>query len=164
MLDKYSSFSVFRPTLFMPKLDIIQLAEKIGTMDFAYTGKEYCAIAAKRVATSGRKDIFDKIIEQIPLEEKLKDILENIDTYTMETIDERNAETQITKVELKEYILVNLGSKKIEENELRTNLNSAMALYHSWDKSKVYKIVCDEGIQSSLLKEEMIKDGFEVLE
>jgi len=164
MLDKYSSFSVFRPTLFMPKLDIIHIAEQIGTMEFAYTGKEYCAIASKRVATSGRKDIFDKIIEQIPLEEKINEILDEITTYTIEDIDEQDTKAKISEVEMKEYILVNLGSKKIKENELRTNLNSAMALYSSWDKSKVYKIVCDEGIQSGILREEMIKEGFDVIE
>ncbi len=163
MLDKYSSYSVFRPTLFMPKLEIISLAEQIGTMDFAYTGKEYCAIATKRVATSGRKDIFDKIIEIIPLEEKLKDILGSMVVYTIDTIDKAEEITSLTEVDFNEYVLINLGSKKIADDELRTNLNSAIALFKSWDKSKVYKIVCDEGIQSGILTEAMRKAGFNVI-
>ena len=57
LLDNYIKYSVFRPTLFMPKLDIIDIAEKIGTLDMSYKGKEFCAIANKNVATAGRKDI-----------------------------------------------------------------------------------------------------------
>ncbi len=163
MLDKYSAYSVFRPTLFMPKLDIIKMAEDIGTMGFAYTGKEYCAIATKRVATSGRKDIFDAIIENIPLQDKLGDVLNEIKVFTRETIDEIQVEDKIKQVEIKEFVLINLGSKTISKKEIRTNLNSAMALYQTWDKSKAYKIVCDEGIQSKLLREEMEKEGFSIV-
>jgi len=164
MLDKYISFSVFRPTLFMPKMDIIDVAEKIGTMEMAYTGKEYCAIATKKVATSGRKDIFDKIVENIPIEDKVKDILDNIEKFNIETIDEHLMPNKMKEITLKDIVLINLGNKASEQKENKTNLNSAMALYESWDKTKIYRVICDEGIQSNILKEVMRKDGFNVID
>lgn len=164
MLDKYISFSVFRPTLFMPKMDIIDVAEKIGTMEMAYTGQEFCAIATKKVATSGRKDIFDRIIENIPIEEKVNEILSNIDKYDIDTIDTIDLLQEVMPIKQNEStIIINLGTKNNSDNELKLDLETAIIEFGNWDKSKSYKVVCDEGIKSKMLSILMKENGFNVL-
>jgi len=163
LLDKYISFSVLRPTLFMPKMDIIEVAERIGTMEMAYTGEEYCAIATKKVATSGRKDIFDRIIENIPIEDKVLEILERMEVYDMDTIDSMSL-LQDSNIKLDAHVvIVNLGAKKKEENEMKIDIEIAKKEFETWDKSKVYNIICDEGIKSVILKKLMVEKGFKIV-
>ena len=162
LLDSYISYSVFRPVLFMPKLDIIAVAEETGTMEMSYKGKEYCAIATKNVATGGRKDIFDKIIKEIDLEPVLDSILEKMKIMDYDTVVSGQLEEKENIPAEKEVVIVNLSKNKryYVDNEMVMDLDTALKQYESWDKTKHYKIMCDAGVQSKILAEHMQEAGF----
>lgn len=164
LLDKYISHSVFRPTLFMPKLEIMAIAEKIGTLSMAYTGKEYCAIAVKNVATSGRKDIFDNIIKNIPLDEVLDKILRKIELKSIDDlfVQEKNQEIKDDQ----NYVVINMGEEEIKDFEgeiITIKLDDAIDDFKSWDKSKNYKLHCEQGIKSKILASFMKEEGYKIV-
>ena len=164
LLDKYISFSVFRPTLFMPKLEIMSIAEKIGTLSMAYKGEEYCAIATRNVATSGRKDIFDKIINKIPLDDILDRIFEKIEVKSIDNLfsEENNEEVKDDKT----FTIINMGDKKIEDFEgevITIDLDDAIDNFKLWDKSKNYRLHCEQGIKSEILASFMKEEGYNII-
>lgn len=164
LLDKYISHSVFRPTLFMPKLEIMAIAEKIGTLPLAYTGKEYCAIAVRNVATSGRKDLFDKIIKDIPLDDVLEKILENIDIKTIDDLFISVDKEEM--IEDKIYTIINMGDEKLDDFEgeiITIDLDDAIDTFTTWDKSKNYKLYCEQGIKSEILASFMKEEGYKII-
>ncbi len=167
LLDQYIGISVFRPTLFMPKLEIIEVAEEIGTFDMSYKGKEYCAIANRKVATAARKYAFDKIVEKIPLETKLEEIVNHSYIITPHNADKKIEELNKNhKLEGDEIIIINLSSQKVEENAhkvIETSLDDALEEFSTWDKSKTYKLICDMGLQSKILQSAMMKKGFKAV-
>lgn len=167
LLDQYISISVFRPTLFMPKLEIIEVAEQIGTFDMSYKGKEYCAISNSKVATAAKKYAFDKIIEKIPLETKLEEIVNHSYIITPHNADKKIEELNKNhKLEGDEIIIINLSSQKVEENAhkvIETSLDDALEEFSTWDKSKTYKLICDMGLQSKILQSAMMKKGFKAV-
>ncbi len=167
LLDQYICISVFRPTLFMPKLEIIEVAKEIGTFDMSYKGKEYCGISNSKVATAARKHIFDKIVENIPLEIKLKEIQNYLYDITLQNIDKKMEELNKTnKLEANEMIIINLSSKEIEDDKnkvVETTLDDALDEFIKWDKSKTYKIICNMGLQSKILQSAMKEEGFNAI-
>ncbi len=167
LLDQYISISVFRPTLFMPKLEIIEVAEEIGTFDMSYKGKEYCAISNRRVATAAKKYTFDKIVEKIPLETMLQEIQQYSYNITLQNLDKKMEELNKTnKPTDNEIIIINLSSEEIKDNKhkvVETNLDDALDEFMGWDKSKTYKIICNMGIQSGILQSAMKDEGFKAI-
>ncbi len=165
LLDKYVYHSVFRPTLFLSKLEIIDIAEEIGTFDMSYKGKEFCAIATKNVVTGGRKDIFDNIIKDIPLQQILHSLVKDIKIMGIDDFDESNNDNnEVSSIDNADRILVNLGSKLSKtKQEIAIDLDKALLEFEKWDKTKLYKIVCDEGVKSKILSKHMKEKGFDVV-
>jgi thiamine biosynthesis protein ThiI len=162
LLDKYIYHSVFRPTLFMSKLEIIDIAEKIGTFDMSYKGKEFCAIATKNVVTGGRKDIFDGIIKDIPLQDILQSLVKGIKVMGIDDFDKMIDENKEDfDFDISGLVIINLGSQTIGHKDERImDLDKALEEYEKWDKTKTYKIICDEGVKSKILIKKMQERGF----
>ncbi len=167
LLDQYIGISVFRPTLFMPKLEIIDVAKDIGSFDMAYKGKEYCAISNSKVATAAKKYDFDKIVKDIPIDKKLEEIKEYLYYVTMQNIDKKIEELNKThKLEDEKIIIINLSSQKIKDNKnevVEISLDDALEQFEKWDKSKSYKIICDMGLKSRILQNVMKKENFNIV-
>ncbi len=164
LLDKYIYHSVFRPTLFMSKLEIIDVAEQIGTFDMSYKGKEFCAIATKNVVTGGRKDIFDNIIKDIPLQDIIHSLVKDIKVMGIEDFDKMDDDDKNIndfEINISDPVVINLGSKSVDQgNEMVIDLDTALVEYEKWDKTKTYKIICDEGVKSKILAKYMKEKGF----
>ena len=167
LLDNYISHSVFRPVLFLSKLEIIDIAEQIGTFDMSYKGKEFCAIATKNVVTGGRKDIFDNIIKDIPLQDIVNSLVKDIKVMGIEDFEATSSKAD-DKTEpdfnRENLTIINLGSKKSDfTDELILDLDKALEEFENWDKSKTYKIICDEGVKSKILAKYMKEKGFSII-
>ncbi len=166
LLDNYISHSVFRPVLFLSKLEIIDIAEQIGTFDMSYKGKEFCAIATKNVVTGGRKDIFDNIIKDIPLQDIVHSLVKDIKVMGIEDfeeVEEKSLENSKNIYDIEDLTVINLASQKSNyPDELIIDLDKALEEFKNWDKSRKYKIICDEGVKSKILAKAMREKGFEV--
>ena len=163
-LDKVVDKMIIRPLATLPKLDIIKQAKQIGTMELAYTGKEYCALVANNVVTASTYtrleeavapldlSLIDKQIKKMEIWKLWQDELpsgsEQIEIpKDARVIDLRSAE-QFARFQL-------AGAQNI-------NFQEAWNEFIHWDKEAHYFLVCDVGAQSMVLKEYMRREGFKV--
>ena len=168
-LDRLTPLLVIRPLFLMEKEEIKTLSKQIGTYAFAYTGKEYCALATKQVGTAipyedlikealkcDNKPFVETIVnkQEISLDD-IGNILESLESQHIQSPIPDDAEIidLRTPIEFERWHIP--GSKNIPFME-------AWNQFPSWDKSKKYFLICSEGMASALLAHHMKQEGFEV--
>ena len=156
LLDRSIDTMIIRPLSAMRKSEIIEVARRIGTFDISYKGKEYCAISRKNVETHGR---MEKLLSE---KEKMDwSVVENLEFTVLPLEGER---VESSPDDVKDRIIIDLRSGGEEiEGAIRMSLEKAVSSFHEWDRNRRYLIVCEKGMKSSLLKEMMKDEGFDVI-
>ena len=142
LISSQSKALILRPLIGMDKLEITQLAQKIGTLASSEQVKELCNLAQGSVKTSPK----EKDLLQLP---ELKDLIEKavteVKTYSgfIETKDN-------LPPELKNPLVVDIrpNKEKLKNVKIKIPYPEIMAHLDEFKKDKEYLIVCDFGVQS----------------
>ncbi|MCW8834668.1 MAG: tRNA 4-thiouridine(8) synthase ThiI, partial [Colwellia sp.] len=152
--------------------DIIDIARKIGTEDFAKTIPEYCGVISK-------KPTVKAVLSKVEAEEDnfdfsiLDKVVEETRVFDIRDIG-KETEAEITAVDLVENIgenaiVVDIRSpEEEEENPLEIdNVNvkhipfyKLATQFGDLDMSKDYLLYCDHGVMSKLQALYLLDNGF----
>ncbi|NQY65823.1 MAG: tRNA 4-thiouridine(8) synthase ThiI [Alteromonadaceae bacterium] len=173
VINRVTETLILRPLAAYDKQDIIDIARKIGTEDFAKTIPEYCGVISKKptvkaVLSKIEKeednfdfDILDKVVQQTRVfdirdigketEEEIKavEMVEQIGDNAV-IVDIRSPEEE----EAKPLELDSVEVKHIPFYKLATQFGDL-------DMSKEYLLYCDHGVMSKLQALYLIDNGFE---
>jgi thiamine biosynthesis protein ThiI len=172
VINQVTDNMILRPLAAYDKQDIIDIARKIGTEDFAKTIPEYCGVISK-------KPTVRAVVSQIEAEEAKFDF-EILDNAVRETrvFDIRDigkeSEEDIHAVDLLENIpkgavIVDIRSPDEEdENPLALDdvevkhipFYKLATQFGDLDMSKEYLLYCDHGVMSKLQALYLLDNGF----
>jgi len=170
IIDCVTEKLVLRPLIASHKQDIIDLAEQIGTADFAKHMPEYCGVIsvnpkthAKRHRVEHEEKEFDMAI--------LERALENAKLVPIDrVIDELGQDVQIEEVSeaLAGQIVVDIRHPDAAEDEpleiagidVQTLPFYALnARFKELDNSRQYLLYCDKGVMSRLHAHHLLSEG-----
>ncbi len=164
LLQGMTEVPVWRPLLFMPKQDIIKKARALGTFEMAYTGKEFCALAARHVATRTHPNKIKELLEKMPVTALIRQAI--APAPASEPPDDRLQENQGTS----RMILVDLrdapGPLPTLPNTLEVRtipFSRAWNEFLEWPTDARYILVCDQGQQSNVLSRFMQEQGYDAI-
>src|SRR3989344_5377513 len=142
LISSQSKALILRPLIGMDKLEITQLAQKIGTLASSEQVKELCNLAQGSVKTSPK----EKDLLQLPeLTDLIEKAVKEVKTYS--GFIETKADIP---PELKNPLIVDIRPTKEKINGVKIKLPypEIMAHLDEFKKDKEYLIVCDFGVQS----------------
>jgi thiamine biosynthesis protein ThiI len=170
LIDCVTEKLVLRPLIASHKQDIIDLAEQIGTADFAKHMPEYCGVIsvnpkthAKRHRVEHEEKEFDMAI--------LERALENAKLVPIDrVIDELGQDVQIEEVSeaLAGQIVIDIRHPDAAEDEpldiagidVQTLPFYALnARFKELDNSRQYLLYCDKGVMSRLHAHHLLSEG-----
>ncbi len=163
LLNRFVNVPIWRPLLMMPKSEIIERARHIGTWDMAYTGKEFCALASRHVATRTHPNKITELLHQMPVEELVAEAVEGATTGVAPSSPSVDAPND------KKWVAIDLRNsphppvsfaRSIEVRHIP--FNQAWNEFLSWDPQQSYLLFCETGQQSALLARFMKEQGFQV--
>lgn len=171
VIDRATEMLVLRPLITMAKGEIIQLAQAIGTEQFAAQMPEYCGVIsvkpttrAKLQRTEHEETKFDFSVlsdaiaqaQFINIDEIANDEVQHAD---IEILSAPLADSPIidirhpTEAERKPLRAGNVIIEKIPFYELATK-------FAELDKEKTYLLYCEKGVMSRLHAAHMVEQGF----
>jgi len=172
VIDEMSSHLVLRPLATTDKEDIISMARKIGTEEFARVMPEYCGVISDRPTTAAKLD-------KIKHEEANMDmnvIEQAVENVQITTIDKVLQSIQsVHDIELKSIpdvddVIVDIRHPDDQEKSplflinnviLRLPFFELSRKFPALDPDKNYLLYCDKGIMSELQAQELIEKGCE---
>ncbi|WP_035013484.1 tRNA uracil 4-sulfurtransferase ThiI [Catenovulum agarivorans] len=174
VIDKVTDTLVVRPLVTMDKQDIIDVARKIGTEDFAKTMPEYCGVISQRPNIAAPEDkviaaeenFYMPLIEQVVDNAKLYDIKE-LKTETEQTVTEVASVTEIQA----NQVVIDIRSveeEELEPLELAEDVEvvhipffKLATQYEKLDQSKEYLLYCKKGVMSRLQALYLQEQGYQ---
>ena len=172
VIDAVTDMLVLRPLIAYDKNDIIDIARKIGTEDFAANMPEYCGVISVKPTTRAKP-------EKIAAEEsnfdfgKLDQAITNCRVQTIDEVMEEDqpvAAVEIFSVPQPDAVIVDirhpdevdirpldLGSVEVEEIPFFTLQNQFKKL----DAANRYLLYCEKGVMSRLHAELLVEQGCE---
>ena len=172
VIDEVSETLVLRPLIASDKEDIINIARKIGTEDFAANMPEYCGVIsvnpktrAKLERVKAEEARFDFSI----LEKAIEDAVStNIDQLGHEEYEQAVVES--LPIPLAEAIIIDVRHPdEAEQKPLNLNRNQVEAIpfyelhsrFAALDQNKTYQLYCDKGVMSRLHASHLVDSGFQ---
>jgi thiamine biosynthesis protein ThiI len=172
VIDRVTETLILRPLIAYDKQDIIDIARKIGTEDFAKTIPEYCgviskkptvkAVLAKVEAEEANFDfsILDKVIEETRIFD-IRDI-------GKESEEEIHAVDTLDNIPANSIVLDIRSPEEEDDNPLALDGVEIMHMpfyklstqFGDLDKSKEYLLYCDQGVMSKLQALYLLGAGF----
>lgn len=180
-LDRCINMSVHRPLFSFTKSEIKDIAERIGSYDKAYKGKEFCALATKKVTTGASYKELMQALGGIGIEDKLHQAIEERLLWDLNTKGELEARKPAAKHREKEkraahdrgtltadnadHVIDLRSDEEIAESDMpvqgeRVPFEKAMEDYFHWDPEASYFFVCNYGSKSRIIAYYMNKEGF----
>jgi len=172
VINRVTDTLILRPLGAYDKQDIIDIARKIGTEDFAKTIPEYCGVISKKPTVKAvlskveaEEDNFDfSILDKVVAETRVFDIRDI----------GKETEEEITAVDLVENlseddIVIDIRSPEEEdENPLELEHITVKHIpfyklstqFGDLDMSKDYFLYCDQGVMSKLQALYLLDNGF----
>ena len=164
VLDRFTTFFVLRPLLATPKQQIIDEAHRWGLYEKAYKGKEFCALATKKVKTQARYENLSALMENFP-KEVLQHAIEQKSIYhLLKPIEAKEEQTTLegTIIFIGEEEEIPSALKQVPLPLKRYLFNEAWSDCLHWNKEAFYWLLCPTGGQSALLARLMEENGFRV--
>jgi thiamine biosynthesis protein ThiI len=172
VIDRVTDTLILRPLVAYDKQDIIDIARRIGTEDFAKTIPEYCGVISKRPtvkavlskieAEEGNFDfdILDKVVE----ETRVYDI-RDINTESEEEI---HAVDTVEQLSSKDIVIDIRSPEEEEENPLEIDNVEVIHIpfykltnkFSDLAQDKEYLLYCDQGVMSKLQALYLIGEGY----
>ena len=172
VIDRVTDTLILRPLTAYDKQDIIDIARKIGTEDFAKTIPEYCGVISKKPTVKAVLskveseeanfdfDILDKVVDETRIFD-IRDIGE-------ETEEEIHAVDEVAQF-TENSVVVDIRSPE-EEDENQLEIDGVEVIHMPFyklgtqfgdlDSNKEYLLYCDRGVMSKLQALYLIDNGF----
>ncbi len=172
VIDRVTETLILRPLAAFDKQDIIDIARKIGTEDFAKTIPEYCGVISKKPTVKAvlskveaEEANFDfAVLDKVIAETRIFDIRD----IGAETEEEIHAVDEVAQFS-ENSVVVDIRSPE-EEEDSPLELDGVEVLHMPFyklgtqfgdlDKSKEYLLYCDRGVMSKLQALYLIDNGF----
>ena len=164
-IDTASDKLILRPLIGFDKEEILVQARKIGTYILSQHIQEYCALNNKGPVTSTTIAKLDEEEAKLP-----DDLMEKVERKTI----------KVANLEHKELMTQYLFTDKVEKDamvidtrekfqfkawhypeSMHLPIPMLMAAFKKFDKTKKYVLVCQYGLQTAVVAEQMQKLGFE---
>lgn len=162
VIDRVTDTLILRPLTAYDKQDIIDIARKIGTEDFAKTIPEYCGVISKKPTVKAvlskiekeeanfNFDILDKVVEETRALD-IRDIGSESEAEihavdTVESFDENSVVVDIRSPEEEEENPLELDGVDV----IHIPFYKLGTKFGDLDKSKDYLLYCDHGVMSKL--------------
>lgn len=162
VIDRVTETLILRPLIAHDKQDIIDIARRIGTEDFAKTIPEYCGVISN-------KPTVKAVLSKIEAEEKnfdfsiLDAVVENVKITDMrdignETTEEVQAVDQVSEIGVND-IVVDVRGPEEEDNKpleisgvdvIHIPFYKLATQFGDLDQSKTYLLYCERGVMSKL--------------
>ena len=162
VIDRVTETLILRPLAAYDKQDIIDIARKIGTEDFAKTIPEYCGVISKKPTVKAvlskveaEEANFDfSILDKVVAETRVYDIRD----IGKESEEEIQAVDTLDNIPANAVVLDIRSPEEEDENPLELEGVEVMHLpfyklatqFGDLDKSKDYLLYCDQGVMSKL--------------
>lgn len=172
VIDRVTETLILRPLAAYDKQDIIDIARKIGTEDFAKTIPEYCGVISKKPTV---KAVLSKVeAEEANFDFSILDkVVEETRVFDIRDIG-KDSEEEIHAVDTldnipKNSVLLDIRSPEEEdENPLEINgveiqhipFYKLATQFGDLDKTKDYLLYCDQGVMSKLQALYLLGAGF----
>jgi thiamine biosynthesis protein ThiI len=172
VIDRVTDTLILRPLTAYDKQDIIDIARKIGTEDFAKTIPEYCGVISKKPTVKAVLskveseeanfdfDILDKVVQETRMLD-IRDIGKESEAEihavdTLDNIPESSIVLDIRSAEEEDenpLVIEGVEIKHLPFYKLATQFGDL-------DKSKDYLLYCDQGVMSKLQALYLLGAGF----
>lgn len=172
VIDRVTETLILRPLVAYDKQDIIDIARKIGTEDFAKTIPEYCGVISKKPTVKAilskveaEEANFDfSILDKVVAETRVFDIRD----IGKESEEEIHAVDTLDNIPDNAIVLDIRSPEEEDENPLVLEGVEIMHLpfyklttqFGDLDKSKDYLLYCDQGVMSKLQALYLLGAGF----
>lgn len=173
LIDEATSKLVLRPLVTMNKNEIIQIADEIGTRQFAENMPEYCGVISKNPVTHGSfkrlpKEVakFDEAVLQqaiakkqvIPVDQIIADINE---TQAVEVVRQLDNEVVIDIRSESETEMAPLKDRLKEKVEImEVPFHQLNQTFKKLDPERQYLLYCEKGVMSQLHAQYLQDLGF----
>jgi thiamine biosynthesis protein ThiI len=168
LLERFTEYPVFRPLGFYSKIEIMNIAREIGTMEESFQGVENCALAVKNVSTKGKYKELKQYIDKLPVDELLQNAIQN--TKKLLVSEFVSSEFKYTQTDNLEPVTIGENAVIIDLSENDNSLqdkrikkisfNDAWQSFFDWDTDVNYYIYCENGVKSKTLANFMREQGF----
>jgi len=172
VIDQVSGMLVVRPLATTDKEDIIAIARKIGTEEFARVMPEYCGVISDKPTTAAKLDRV--IAEEAKFnDEVLKKAIADVEITTIDQVMETMTslgEIEIVTIPKHTDIIVDIRHPEEEERKpLFLTHNKVIKLpffelarkFAQLDASEQYLLYCDHGVMSEMQAHELKQRGFD---
>ena len=172
VIDRVTETLILRPLAAYDKQDIIDIARKIGTEDFAKTIPEYCGVISKKPTVKAilskveaEEANFDfEILDKVVKETRVFDIRD----IGNESEKEINALDTLDNIPANSVVLDIRSPDEEDENPLNITgveikhlpFYKLATQFGDLDKNKDYLLYCDQGIMSKLQALYLLGAGF----
>jgi thiamine biosynthesis protein ThiI len=166
-IDAVATMPVLRPLLCFDKMEIIRLADRIGTGPLSAVIQEYCALVPDKPATRSTP-------EQVALQER------HIDPDIIDHLVELASSRKVKQITERDLVAPYVHTDEITPASVVLDARPR-SRYREWhypdarhcdmpelidsfkrlDKSKRYVLYCEVGVQTAVLAERMQREGYE---
>ena len=171
VIDSVSSKLVLRPLITTDKNDIISIARKIGTEDFAASMPEYCGVISVKPTTSAQEDRVaaeEAKFDFARLEQAVASCrVQNIDEVMEE--EQPLADVEIFAVPQPDAVILDIRHPtEIEVRPLKAGSASVQEIpffslqnrFKELNENSCYLLYCEKGVMSRLHAELLVEQGF----
>ena len=173
IIDQVINMLVLRPLIAADKQDIISLARRIGTFEFAEHMPEYCGVISVKPTTRAKQHKIEaqeakfnmQLLDQVLQEAQWM----NIDEMVMDVSSP--VDVEILEVPLPDAIIIDIRSPVEQERKPLCLPGSPIQLIpfyrlHSCmedlPKENRYMLYCDKGVMSRLHAAHLVEQGYKV--
>ncbi len=166
-IDEVATLPVFRPLLGYDKVEIIRLAERIGTAMLSAHIREYCAIVPDKPVTHAKPQAARDEESRMDLSVLDRAVAGHRVLNLRSLSDVDLVQPYIFATEVKENVVV---FDCREPHHYRTwhypgaeqrDLSDLAAHFRKLDKTRTYVLYCTFGVQSAYVAEAMQREGYE---
>lgn len=168
LIDEATNKLVLRPLATMNKPEIIDMANKIGTRQFAENMPEYCGVISKNPIIHGTYKRMEKEAKRFDYTILDKAIEDSVKIYVHDIIDDISASAPIEIIHdltAGDYVVIDI---RTEDECIETSCKSIKIPFHKLKtefkklpKDKEYLLYCEKGIMSQL-HAQYLRDGEDV--
>ncbi len=153
LIDEACSMLVLRPLATMDKNEIIALASKIGTKEFAQSMPEYCGVISQNPVTHGSykrmQDIALKFDYEV-LEEAVKGSEEIWVDEIVQNVAEKATIEVVTKIDEDTIVVDIRDTKETLQSAVKIPFYKLKSEIPKLSKDKKIALYCDKGVMSRL--------------
>ncbi|MEH6551897.1 MAG: tRNA uracil 4-sulfurtransferase ThiI [Pseudomonadales bacterium] len=172
VIDSVTDTLVLRPLITSDKTDIIRIAARIGTEEFAANMPEYCGVISVKPTTKARPEKIEREESKFDFD-VLERAIADARSYNINEIDlseEQAPDVESLAAPLAYSVVVDVrhpGEQELKPLNLASNEVMHIPFYElhrkfaELDMDKIYMLYCDKGVMSRLHASHLKQEGYD---